>query len=293
MKKLLFFLFICFVLGSCGQKSSVFESSTSEKKWEIMREHYMVPGAPVSVERPLPNVLSEREILLKAADYAIAQGVLDPSFYAYENTPELMNAKIETPVLVFDGSTSEPFSYLLTAVDDDGVLLAEVAFNSAVNTQGKEFEKGRGFGIPGTYVHSITKQEAAELIKSQFPDSAVSEPMAVVNLRLGDDPHSHATIFWYFTVSDNTRSAAGSAGEYIIDASIFGYRFIPGGVSNRAAISSGQGGSPHLGLYRMAKLDTPIRLFDKLNTLREAGGSGFIPSSYPDEKISFTPVPLR
>jgi hypothetical protein len=51
----------------------------------------MVPGVPVSVERPLPNVLSELEILLKAADYAIAQGVLDPSFYAYENTPELMN----------------------------------------------------------------------------------------------------------------------------------------------------------------------------------------------------------
>lgn len=43
----------------------------------------MVPGAPVSDVRPLPNILSEQEILLKAADYAIAEGVLDPSYDEY------------------------------------------------------------------------------------------------------------------------------------------------------------------------------------------------------------------
>jgi hypothetical protein len=239
MKKLMFCVFIAIAFASCEQKQSVFESSSPDVKWEILRNNYMVPGVPVSNERPLPNVLSEREVLLKAADYAIAEGVLDPEYYAYQENPALMDAKIETPILLIDSATGEPCTYLLNAVDDTGVLLATVAVNSAV-TANEEFEQGRGFGIPETAAHYITKREAAELIKSQFPEKTAGDPIAVSNLRLGTDPYSHMGIFWYFTVSENTRSVTDAGEEYIIAADITGYRSIPGGVSNRSAIDLGQ-----------------------------------------------------
>ncbi|MHB9291357.1 hypothetical protein Holit_00432 [Hollandina sp. SP2] len=292
MRKLWLCGFIVIVFVSCGQKEITFENRTSEEKWEIMQEYYMVPDAPISDERPLPNVLSEREVLLKAADHAIAEGVLDPSYYAYQHNLALMDAKIETPILVTDANSGISDMYLLTAVDAAGVLLAQVSVKSAVNINDTQFENGRGFGIPETSAHFITKQEAVDLIQNQFPDDIVSEPMAVYNLRLGDDPHSHIGFFWYFTVGENARSAGGTVEEYVIGADIAGYRSIPGGVSNRAAINLGRG-SPHLDGYRMAKLDKPLRLFDKLETARAAGGTSFPPSTYPSESVGFTPVPLK
>ncbi|MDR2211811.1 MAG: hypothetical protein LBO65_10180 [Spirochaetaceae bacterium] len=298
MKRIICCVFVVAALTSCGPKPvpTVFESSTPEEKWAILRDDYLAADAPVSSERPLPNVLSEQEVLLKAADAAIAEGVLYSDYYAYEETPALKTAKIETPILLTDGATGEPNMYLLTAVDDAGVLLAEVYVNSEAGTSDADFELGRGFAITNTSFHYITKREAAELIQSQFPEGEVSEPMAVSNLRLGEDPHSHRGIFWYFTVgeSEPSRSAAGTAEEYVLAADVFGYHPVPGGLSNnRAAIDIGQGGSFHLDGYRMAKLDRPLRLFNKLNTARSAGGASFSPSVYPSETISFTPVPLK
>jgi hypothetical protein len=294
MKKLIFYIFITISFVSCGQKQTVFESGTSAEKWEIIQDS-MVPGALVSSERPLPNVLSEKEVLLKATDYAIVIGALDPSYYAYQNYPALLSAKIETPILITDAESGEPDSYLLVVVDDDGVLLAEVFVNSAINASNTEFEFGRGFAIPNTLHHYITKKEAAELIQSQFPDGAVSEPMAITNLRLDDDPYSHMFFFWYFTVNDNARSAAdATTDEYIIASAVPGYTGIPGGVSNRAAIDfAGQRGDFHLKGYRMAKLNKPLHLFDKFETARSVGGASFAPSSYPTESVGITPVPLK
>jgi hypothetical protein len=140
----------------------------------------------------------------------------------------------------------------------------------------------------------ITRREAAELIQSQFPDSAVSEPLAITNLRLDDDNSSHTFFFWYFTVSGNERSVAGAGDEYIIATYIPDYKSIPGGVSNRAAIDyAGDRGDHHLKGYRMAKLNKPLRLFDKLETARTAGGASFAPSDYPAESVGITPLPLK
>jgi hypothetical protein len=294
MKKLIFYALIVTVLTSCGQKTTVFENSTSEEKWKILQDYYMVPGATASNERTLPNVLSEQEVLLKAADAAIKEGVLDPTYYMYQEIPALMDAKIETPILITDSVSGNPNMYMLTAVDDAGVLLAEIYVNSASVTNDADFELGRGFAIPNTSYHYITKREATDLIREEFQNRVVSEPMAVYNLRLGDDPHSHRAIFWYFTVDENTRDAIdNNSEEYILAAGIFGYSSIIGGISNRAAINLGPGGSPHLNGYRLAKLDTPLRLNDKLNAARAAGGVAFSPSVYPNESITFTPVPLK
>jgi hypothetical protein len=293
MKKLIYCGFIVIFLGSCGQKAVVYEQSTPEEKWQVIRDDFMVSDAPADIERPLPNVLSEQEVLLKAADVAVKEGVLDPDYYAYQNNPALKDAKIETPILLTDGVTGGPGTYILNVVDASGISLATVSVNSTYDTDEASFERWRSIPDPvtGPANHIITKREAAELSQSQFPGSTVSEPIAVTNLRLEDDPHSHSSIFWYFTVTETARSAAGTADEYILDPFIPGYRSIAGGISNRTALN--QGGSVYLNGYRMAKLDTPLRLFDKLETARSAGGASFAPSRVATESMSFTPVLLK
>jgi hypothetical protein len=168
----------------------VFENSSAAEKWDIIQD-YIVPGAPVSNERLLPNVLSEKEVLFKASDFLAKKGALDTSYYEYQNHPALLAAKIETPILITDAGNGEPGWYLITAVDDNGVFVARMSFNSAVNASDEKFAGLQGFALPNTSNHVITKREATELIQTQFPESTVSEPMAIENLRLEDDPSSH------------------------------------------------------------------------------------------------------
>jgi hypothetical protein len=296
MKKLIIFcVFITVVFASCGQKARVYESSTPGEKWEVIQESYMAPGASASNERPLPNVLSEQEVLLKAADFAIAEGVLDPAYYAYQTNPALMDAKIETPILMTDGNSGVPDRYILHAVDKEGITLARISVSSNPdNVTETSFVYGRHIAEPGGAMnHLMTKREAVELIQSQFPDGTASEPMAVHNLRLGDNPHSHIAFLWYFTVDENARSVAGSGGDYVIDAYFSGYYYTPGGVSARS-VSNLRRGSPYLNGAHMVKLDRPLHLFDRLNTARAVGGVSFTPPAYPsDPPIGITPVPLK
>ncbi|MDR3172658.1 MAG: hypothetical protein LBU19_00270 [Treponema sp.] len=104
--------------------------------------------------------------MLKAADAAIKEGVLDPSYYAYQNNPALLKAKIETPMLVFDASTGSPGSYILNAVDANGISLALVSVSSALNVDKASFELGRAITEEnGPSIHLITKQEATSFIR--------------------------------------------------------------------------------------------------------------------------------
>jgi hypothetical protein len=290
------FTFIVLFYMSCNAMSKLSSSnSTPEETWALLQDR-MALGAGASNERPMPGILSEREVLLKAVDYAAQIGALDPSYYAYQENPALLTAKIETPILLHfpDGT---PVSYYLTAVTDNGESLMGVFVRPGVDIKYEVFETGRGSSIPDgpDYLsgHLITKQEVIELIKSQFPDSVIDGPIAVSNLFLEGQPHSNNAIFWYFTVSGDNRSVETSAEEYIIDSAIRGWRTISGGVSNRSAISAGQGGSWVLGGARMAKLETPLRILEKTEeaNARTVGGISS-PAPY-NEPVQFTPVPLR
>jgi hypothetical protein len=279
---------------SCGQQTIFHENSTPEEKWEIVQDNFMAPNASASSERPLQNVLSEREVLLKVADIAVAEGILDPSHYAYEINPALKDAKIATPILVTDANSGVPDMYILQAVDSQGIRLASVSVSSDPNNVNDEsFVYTRSIPTPdGPMLHIMTKLEAAELIQSQFPDSTTSGPIAVNNLRLGEDPYSDKALLWYFTVSENTRSAVDSGSDYVIDAYITNYTSIPGGITNRAAINMDYT-SFHLDGYRMVKLDRPINLFSKIDEARSVGGVSFASSIYPSNSIGFTPVQLK
>jgi hypothetical protein len=295
MKKLAFCAFVIIAFASCRQKLTVYEKMTPEEKWRIIEEYFMVPGASASAERPLPNVLSEREVLLKAADFAIEEGVLDPSYYEYENNPALKDAKIETPVLMTNVVNGIPDMYILNAVDENGIILARISVSSNPADVSKEsFVLGRSIpGPAGSMIHMITKKEAAELIHSQFPDKTVSEPMMIGNLRVGVNRYSHIALLWYFTVSDDARSAEGAGGDYVIDAYVGGYWVTLEGPISRNAAALNRGATPYLEGYRMVKLDRQLHLFDKLDTARSAGGVTFTSPPSSMERIGFTPVLLK
>jgi hypothetical protein len=100
MKNFMFCAFIVIVFASCGQNTTVLKNKTPEEKWAIIQAN-MAPNVSVSAERPLPNVLSEKEILLKATDALAKEGAFDPSRYEYKENPALLAAKIETPILLY------------------------------------------------------------------------------------------------------------------------------------------------------------------------------------------------
>jgi hypothetical protein len=233
-------------------------------------------------------------VFILSSKVNLKEGFLDSTYQAYRRNPTLLSAKIETPILATDAGNGKPGWYLLTAVDGDGALLERSSFNSDANAKDEEFAGLQSFALSGISQHFITKREAAELISSQFPDSVVSEPMAIENLRLDDDPYSHMFFFWYFTVKDNAPKIDDSGDEYIMATIIPDYKSIPGGTANRAAIGySGGRGDFHLNGYRLANLNKPLRLFEKLETERATGSASFAPSKHPAESVGITPLLLK
>jgi hypothetical protein len=299
MKTFTFFALSLIFCMSCNNTMKLSNnSSTPEEKWAIIQD-YMAPFATVSNERPMPDILSEQEVLIKAVEYAARIGALDSSYYVYKDNPELLNARIETPILLFfpDGT---PVSYFLTVVDDIGETLMDAFVRPGIDVDYDLFETSRSGMISNKpdYLsgHYITKREAVDLIQSQFPDSIVSDPIAVRNLFLEGNPHSNNSIFWYFTVTSNDRSIETTFEEYIIDSIIMGFKMILGGVSGRSAISTGNGGSPYLGYARMAKLDTPLHILDKMDSARALGSvlhQDYLNVNNPENPTKYTPFLLQ
>ena len=230
---------------------------STEEKIEFMNQ-YLAAGVTVDDQRPGTGILSEQEVLLKAAEVAIERGALNPSYYLYEKDPELLNAKIETPILLHqpDGS---PYNYMLTAVDNKETSLMHVYVRTDTNVSNEDFVATIFEPYPGrddaTRVHYITKREVKEYTINKFPGNKVSEPIALIGLAIENSLHSRTKPFWYLKVEGNERSSVSTFDEYLMDATVLGYK--PGN-NSRAVISNEYGGSPHLGGYRMVKLPTPI-----------------------------------
>ncbi|MDR1352144.1 MAG: hypothetical protein LBK05_02585 [Treponema sp.] len=260
----------------------------------------MALGAIAGNERPMPGILSEQEVLVKAADYALNMGALDPSYYVYSEDPALLTAKIETPILIYLADNGAPLSYLLSVVDGSGQTLMYAYVKSSAGIGSEEFVTLTAGPIPGLNKNDnqgfrfMTKRETVNLINSQFPGSLITGPVAVENIPLENSPLSNVSIFWYFTVSNNSRSIEETGEEYIIDAMIR---------SNKTDLSSSPGrdvmrssyntGSPHLSFAPMARLDTPLRLFDKIESASHTINSQFSQQFQPVEPLKYTPVPLQ
>ena len=237
----------------------LFFSCRAETKQEIIEnlQGFLADGVTLDDQRPMRGILSEQEVLLKAANIAVGQGVLDPSYYRYEDNPALLTAKIETPILIH-GINGEPHSYFLYAVDEDGNFLIGASVRSDENVEDDNFLSTITETMPyrTENTHYITKREVKDFLHSRFPDRRISEPVVIGGLELEGSRHSSSQLFWYFQVEDQSRSIPSETEEYIIDANISGY--YPLSNNSRSVINNEYRGSPHLGWYRMAKLSRPL-----------------------------------
>jgi hypothetical protein len=281
---------LAFLFFSCnfGAKSIAKNQQTTIEALQW----FLADGVVLDDQRPMAGILSEQEVLLKAADIAVSQGVLDPSYYLYKKEPALWTAKIETPILVHDPS-GEPSVYMLHAVDEEGNSLMEVFVKSEENIDTKDFVATLFTPTPNPSrnykANFITKREVNEYARRRFPGKNISAPVAVANLFLEGSRHSNSQIFWYFQVGDQNGSVASNVEEYIIDVAVMGNRLNENG---RSLISNAYRGSPHLGGYRMAKLTPPLNF---QYYTRDASMDIFANSANTTltEPIGFIGVPLE
>lgn len=294
MKKLVIITIFTFLFFSCNFRANLF---VNNQQATIDALHgYLADGVILDDQRPMADILSEQEVLVKAANIAYNQGVLDPSYYLYEREPALLTAKIEAPILLHS-PCGEPRGYMLHAVDEDGASLMEAFVKSEENVEVENFVSTLFEPLPsgreGEYdnLYYITKREVNQYTQRRFPDKKIkNEPVAVTNLFLEDRPHSNSQIFWYFQVEDQSRSVTSVIDEYIIDALVLGN--IPSKESGRSLISSAYRGSPHLGGYRMAKLSRPLNFqYFTRNSSRSVFENSVNTALL--EPMGFTGVPLE
>jgi hypothetical protein len=116
----------------------------------------------------------------------------------------------------------------------------------------------------------------------------------VTGLFLKGSSHSNITMFWYFTVNGEGRSAESAKEEYIIDSYINGYKTLIGADGSRNALGEGDKGSPYLGWFRMARLETPLNIIDKINDAARSAANYPRPDDYMlIGAVKFTGVPMR
>jgi len=139
MKGIVFGVILLPLLFSCVIKTKVNNPHfTTQEKLDNLQA-YLFEGVILEAQRPMKNILSEQEVLLKAADYAVNQGIFDPNFYLYKNAPALLTAKIEAPILLYDFDDS-PLSYRLNAVDENEAFLMSIYVKSDISQRRGDVE---------------------------------------------------------------------------------------------------------------------------------------------------------
>jgi hypothetical protein len=270
--------------------------------WTVI-ENVMVPGVEVSDVRPVDNVLSEKEILIKATKFVEERGFLESDSLFLSSQPKLQTAHIETPIFIhnFLGPAEECYeygTYLIFAVDNNGEYLANLIVRPHENVDITRLDIAMGYSeenimeySPELATHFITKQEAIELIESQFPGQPYEGPIAI-KTEFEGEVWGNTIVSWYFTVGDmESRAAGGAYDEYLIDASVFDYRNLNGSVTtNRSAIDN-EKTAINWGGNRMVKLDSPLYFIDKLKGVQTGERSAFTSETTGPARVS--PVRLK
>jgi hypothetical protein len=282
--------------------NSLLSNLEEPELWSAI-EDVMVPEAEVSDIRPADNVLSEKEILLKAAKFADERGLLASDSLFLTSQPKLLTAHIETPIFIhnFLGSAEECYeygTYLIYAVDQNGEYLANILVRPHDNVDLMSIDIAMGVmdeGVleysPETAKHFITKQEAIELIESQFPGQPYEGPIAV-KTEFEGEVWGNTIVSWYFTVGDmENRAVDGAYAEYLIDTSVYNYRNLTGGVTtNRSAIDT-ENTAKSWGGHRMVKSDTPLNFFEKIKAVQTGERSIFTSTVTAPARVS--PIHLK
>jgi hypothetical protein len=312
MKKIVFVflsIFIGMLLVTCRQfnqkeeDNNISLSNMEDADLWAAIEDVLAPGVKVSDTRIKSDVLSEKEILIKAAKFAEERGFLQSDSLFFTSQPKLAAARIETPVFIhnFLGSAEDSYeygAYLIFAVDENGEYLANFLLKPHDNVETSGLDIALGVMSEDILesnaeiaLHFITKREAVELIESQFPGQPYEGPIAV-KMEFEGEVWGNTINSWYFTVGDSeSRAVGGTYDEYLIDTSVYDYRNLTGGItSNRSAIDT-ESTAKSWGGHRMVKLETPVYFLEKLKRAQAGERSAFTGEAPSPARV--IPVPLK
>jgi hypothetical protein len=260
-----------------------------EKIWEQI-DGFVESDVGISDVRPLPNVLSEKEALVRGYSVLSKRGHFSPDNYMFSNAPILLTAKVERPLTIygFGNNGWAGIYFILYAVAENGEVLIELSMSAEATLSDDELWSGghSGYGHNEGYLarHYITETELIELVESQF-DRAPDERPIIVEINLAGVEHSNLTPFWYFTVDGV---------EYIVSIMVFNWNSViaAGGLGNHAAIS-GDNGDWTIGWHRMARLDTRADFYKAISENRDTAVDNLFPYTPPVEAFEWTPIPLK
>ena len=294
MKKDIFFaITIVLMVCSCNLEKLAFQQPQSQNLNISHIQPYMVEGAELSTERPAPHLLSEQEVMIRAAEYVVQQGYLDPAHPIYEEVPDLASAKVAEPIFVYYENELQQgkvngFYNIYTTTDDRATKIEARVFAQEIIPDGTD---NPTFGI--TYnqfilpKHIITKKESKRIYQNLFPGKDVSNPMAV-SIKTSVTPFFVSA--WYVEVSDGSRSAGGSHEEYLLDMTVFdlppqqSIPTNPRAVLSRSTVSGGWG-------TRIARIDEPLHLHERLAQAKARAAAGEPePAIGPTSPVKITPV---
>ena len=303
MKKVIYFLIcaVSFALITClgeyigedeendSGSGKPYTKETVEKTWKQI-EGYVESDVGISDERPLPEVLSEKEILVRAYSIMLKRGTFSPNNEQFINAPCLLSAKVARPMAIYffcdDGYAY--MGYKLYAVADNGeVLILQDASAAAYLGDGELLAGGQSsYGHEEGWwaYHFITETELIELAESHFGRPPDERPI-LVQLSLAGHKYSYTTLFWYFTLDDE---------EYIVAVEVSNWNEVAasGGVSNHIAISlPGYNGHGVIGGERMARLDTRADFYNAIRENRDTASGNRFP--YPAKVFDWTAIPLK
>ena len=275
-----------------GKWLAWWEALSVEEKLSLIQP-YMVEGAQLSAERPAPHLLSEQEVMIRAAEYAVQQGCLDPAHPIYEEVPELATAKVAEPIFVYygdellQGKVNGFYNIYTTTANGTTKIEARVFAQEIIpgGTDNPTFGITYNQFILSKYI--ITKKESKSIYQNLFPGKDVSNPMAI-SIKTSVTPFFVSA--WYVEVSDGSRSAGGSHEEYLLDMTVFdlppqqSISANPRSALSRSTVSGGWG-------TRIARIDEPLHLHEKLAQAKARAVAGEPePAVGPTEPVKITPV---
>ena len=294
MKKDVFFaIIIVLMVCSCNIEKLAFQQPQTQNLNISHIQPYMVEGAELSAERPAPHLLSEQEVMIRAAEYAVQQGYLDPAHPIYEEVPDLATAKVAEPIFVYygdellQGKVNGFYNIYTTTANGTTKIEARVFAQEIIpgGTDNPTFGITYNQFILSKYI--ITKKESKSIYQNLFPGKDVSNPMAI-SIKTSVTPFFVSA--WYVEVSDGSRSAGGSHEEYLLDMTVFdlppqqSISANPRSALSRSTVSGGWG-------TRIARIDEPLHLHEKLAQAKARAVAGEPePAVGPTEPVKITPV---
>lgn len=295
MKKDVFFaIIIILMVCSCNIEKRAFQQPQSQNLNISHIQPYMVEGAQLSAERPAPDLLSEQEVMIRAAEYVVQQGYLDPAHPIYEEVPDLASAKVAEPIFVYYGDELlqgkvNGFYTLYATTKTGKVCLVSSAWAQEIipDKSSDRPDFARGYGWDSLDMNIISQKECSNIYASLFSDKTTSDPIAI---SLTTSANQFKTTAWYVEVSDGNRSAGGSHEEYLLDMTVFdlppqqSISANPRAALSRSTVSGGWG-------TRIARIDEPLHLHEKLAQANARAAAGEPePAVGPTEPVKITPV---